>query len=94
VIWENSILSGPNFDLQILRLKGSGHVAIATSRALLAIAVQKRMPVQAHSSQVVGWTGNIKPILSPFSIEPEEDNAAMLFEGDGTVWVLAEHSDT
>ena len=89
--WHNSTLSGPNFDLQIVHLKGTGHIAIATSKALLAIPVKKKMPVQAHSSQVVGWVGTITPVLSPFSIEPEEDNTAMLFEGEGTVWVLAEN---
>ena len=89
--WENAVLSGPTFDLHSLKLEGTGHIAIATSKALLAIPVKTKIPVQVHSSQVVGWVGEIKPVLSPFSIEPEEDNAAMLFEGEGAVWVLAEN---
>ena len=90
--WENHTLSGPNFDVDFLKLTGSGTATVAASRDWLAIPVTEKIPVQAHASQVVGWTGDVMPTLSPFSIEPEEDAAAILFEGAGHVWVLADLS--
>ena len=40
--WENAVLSGPTFDLHSLKLEGTGHIAIATSKALLAIPVKTK----------------------------------------------------
>ena len=91
--WSNQALSGPNFDIDMIALSGTGLACVATSRDLLPLEVTPKNPVQAHASQVVAWTGEVVPILSPFSIEPEEDAAAMLFEGTGCVWILADLSN-
>tara|TARA_B100000683_G_scaffold252922_1_gene270243 strand:- start:1309 stop:2676 length:1368 start_codon:yes stop_codon:yes gene_type:complete len=88
--WRNHALSGPNFEIDMVALSGTGLASVATSRDLLPVEVTPKNPVQAHASQVVAWTGEVVPTLSPFSIEPEEDAAAMLFEGTGCVWILAD----
>ena len=72
--FENGRVTGPRngLDLNLVRLRGQGHVLLVTPRSIRTEAIYGNESVRLPKDGLVGWAGPITP---------------RLLEGPGSAWV-------
>jgi hypothetical protein len=87
--WENGRLpSEIDRDLDIVHLRGTGHVVLATKRPLVAVVVTKEAPCMLHATRLLGWSGSLVPSRGPLPGLPDNVRRVptVRFEGTGIVF--------
>jgi hypothetical protein len=85
---ENGRVPGPPADLPLLRLRGRGHVLLATPGRVRSIRVTGE-PLRVPSSRLVGWTGALAPRLLPLEGAPSAGfGVGVELAGEGEVLVV------
>ena len=88
LVWENGRLpSETDKDLDIVHLRGSGQVLLATKAPIITLKIHKDNPVTAHAQRLVGWNGQLVPYRGPLPGLPENARRPPIvrFEGTGVV---------
>jgi hypothetical protein len=91
LVWENGRLpSDTDKDLDIVHLRGSGQILLATRSNVVSLEVKKDQPVTAHASRLVGWNGQLVPYRGPLPGLPENARRPPIvrFEGTGVVLTI------
>lgn len=81
---ENGRLSGTPADLALVRLRGTGHVLLATPRRIRTLPVVGE-PLRVPADRLVGWVGSLVPRLLPFGAGA---GPGVELEGDGDVLLV------
>lgn len=80
---ENGRVPGPPADLPLVRLRGNGHVLLATAGRVRSLRIAGE-PLRVRAARLVGWTGFLAPRLLP------EDGPVLGLElaGEGDVLLV------
>jgi uncharacterized protein (AIM24 family) len=76
--WENGHVPGSNGALPVVQLRGSGALALRSTRPLIAIDVAGDRPLRVAAAALAGWTGGVLPHATGSDVE---------HTGEGTVFV-------
>jgi hypothetical protein len=63
VAFENGRLTSVDGDVELVHLRGAGHVALRTAGPLVALEAAPGSPVRVSATALVGWLGGLTPRL-------------------------------
>ena len=80
VTFENGrVASRVGPDLHLVHLNGAGQILLATSGDVVALEVERDVPVRVRLAALIGWTGALTPkigaLAKGFAVEPGNDVA-------------------
>jgi uncharacterized protein (AIM24 family) len=84
---ENGRISGTPADLALVRLRGTGHVLLATARRIRTLSVAGE-PLRVPAGRLVGWVGNLVPRLLPFGGAGGGAGLGVELAGEGDVLLV------